>query len=678
MTRAGADDSLSSQIDTLTASSGENTAAITAESVARTDADSTLAGQINTISAANDANAAAISAEQVARVDADESLSSSMTTLSASVGSAVGGGNDVPNSDLVGTTTSGGGYDGWTFTTDASPVGSGINLPGYFSSAGVNVLWSTIGGQPTALNCNDWASPRMAAQPGVAYEASVAAAYHRAAYAQLFIGFADVNGTILAYAGGWTGGTSVDVVATAAQNGDLANFSTIGGFATAPAGTCFRFLLLRVVADGTEQNPYGFFTHPFTRAAAASQTVLSPYSSGTQANVPVIEASISNEATARATADDAISDTVSALTSTVDANSAAISQEAVTRADADSALSSTIDTLTSTVDGNSAAITAEAATRATADESLSGQINTVLAQTNDNAASIQTETAARTDADSALTDEITSLNSQVGDNTAAISSESVARSTADQALSTSIATVSSSVNGNTASIQQISESLNGVLVQYGLVGTIDGETGGLILTGAALPGGGAVFDLIIKANVEIDGDLLLAGTLDQAALDAASYGNLVSPHGGTFFGSGSGDFTVPAGVTWLYVELRGGDAGPITYFFTDANGTNQFMTTEGPLGGYAYGTLNVTPGQVIYYVVGGYGGAQSNEMGGASSTGGSSSFGPLTATGGRLSEDGSGNVTVDAPGQGSGGLINLSGAPYNLASGGGGFIKLTF
>ena len=768
----------------MSAATGSVSSFAVNESVARVQGDEALAGQIQTLSATVSANTAAIDSEATTRADAVSALAATQETLIANFASGGGSGNLVANSDLQGD-------DGWFFYAGAAGSTSGLNLPGWYPPNGVpGVLWASYAGTPAANDGLQWNSPPCPVTAGKTYEVSIYAAFHRMATVQIFVTIFDANGNATANQYLSSGGTSYDVTGTAAQNGNIANFQQIGSFYEIPAGTSYVAILAQGVTDGTEASPYVFLTRPQIKLATAGQPQLSTYTPGTQANVPAITASITQEATARATADEAISDTVASLSATVGGNTSAISSEAVTRSDADSALSATIDTLSSTVDGNTSAITNEATTRsdadeslagqisqtsaavganatsiqaetvarvdgdsalgalinsltstvdantaaiqseavarsdadqalsdtietvsavagrqhiffqptppayggdldvlwvntaagnvvespdgqggwvpiqdtgiaasaaaitteqaarAAADESLAGQITSVLTLTDGNAATIQTETIARTDADSALSDDIANLSSEVGSNAAAISSESVARATADQALSTSITSVSSTVDGNTASIQQISESLNGVLVQYGLIGTIDGETGGLILTGAALPGGGAVFDLIIKANVEIDGDLLLAGTLDQGALNATSAGDLASPRNVQAYTSGSGTFTVPAGVYWLEVELWGGGGGAT-------------LGCAGAGGGYAFLSIPVTPGQTFSYVVGA--GGTANPSGYSGGTGGTTSFGSvMSATGGTTTSSGGNPASV--PGLGSGGSLTLGGA----------------
>lgn len=119
---------------------------------------------------------------------------------------------------------------------------------------------------------------------------------------------------------------------------------------------------------------------------------------------------------------------------------------------------------------------------------------------------------------------------------------------------------------------------------------------------------------------------------DTAGADWTQY----PPHGSQLL-SVSANFTVPAGVTRIYVEVWGGGGSGV-------GGVNG----AGAGGGYAAGWLTVNPGDVISYVVGAGG------TGGTS--GGTSIFSSLSATGG---EHGSAGASVG--GIGSGGSINLQG-----------------
>lgn len=139
----------------------------------------------------------------------------------------------------------------------------------------------------------------------------------------------------------------------------------------------------------------------------------------------------------------------------------------------------------------------------------------------------------------------------------------------------------------------------------------------------------------------------------------------------------TGNFTVPAGVFTLDVELWGGGGGG------GGSGAGGGTAGGGGAGGYARGIFAVTPGQVIACTIGATGSA--GGPGGAGGAGGTTSFGALISAtggaGGQPNPSGAGG----AAGVGSGGIINLgagsgsTGAASNVqggagaaASGGGG------
>ena len=220
-----------------------------------------------------------------------------------------------------------------------------------------------------------------------------------------------------------------------------------------------------------------------------------------QATVNENTALIVQEQTARATADEALSTSLTSLIAQTGADAqAAILVEQTARTTADEALATSITTLTATVGANTAAINTEATTRADADSALSTTISTVSAVANAknktyrqaaapttglvtgdvwfdtddgnkayrydgsnwvatddtriaaNAAAITTEQTARADADEALAEEIITLSAVVNDNIAAIETEATTRATADSALSTQITTLTSTVNANNSTL----------------------------------------------------------------------------------------------------------------------------------------------------------------------------------------------------------------------------------
>jgi hypothetical protein len=113
----------------------------------------------------------------------------------------------------------------------------------------------------------------------------------------------------------------------------------------------------------------------------------------------------------------------------------------------------------------------------------------------------------------------------------------------------------------------------------------------------------------------------------------------------------NGNFTVPAGVYSIDVEIWGG-GGSSGGVGSTANGTS----SGGGSGGYARGVFAVTPGQVIAGTIGAGG------LGSTNTAGGTSSFGALLTAGGGGAGTINGVGTGGAAGAaGTGGIINLPG-----------------
>lgn len=259
------------------------------------------------------------------------------------------------------------------------------------------------------------------------------------------------------------------------------------------------------------------------------------------ARISANTAAITSEASTRATADTALSNTITALTSTVTGNyntlNSAITSEATTRANADTATSSTLSTLSATAnaknrtfyqgtaptasavgdiwfntadnnkltrwDGsvwaasddtriatNAAAITTEQTARASADSALTTSINSLSTTVTNNyntlSSSITSEATARSGADSTLAGYITTLTSTVNNNnanlTSSIQTEATARANADTTLTNSITTLQSTVSGNTAAISTEATTRasvdSGLLAQYTVKADVNGYVSG--------------------------------------------------------------------------------------------------------------------------------------------------------------------------------------------------------
>ena len=227
---------------------------------------------------------------------------------------------------------------------------------------------------------------------------------------------------------------------------------------------------------------------------------------------------ISNEATVRDSADDALAQSILSLSAVVDGNTAAIQSEATTRATADSALSTRIDTIVAQAGGDAetilAAITQEQTARIDADSALSSSITNVQSVVNTknrtylqtsaptgtlvvgdvwydtadnnrpyrwsgtawvdttdtritaNVAAISSEATTRANADSALSSRIDAVVATANGNTAAIQSEATTRAAADSANAGAITTLQTTVGGHTTSIQTLTSTTDGLSGKY--------------------------------------------------------------------------------------------------------------------------------------------------------------------------------------------------------------------
>lgn len=176
------------------------------------------------------------------------------------------------------------------------------------------------------------------------------------------------------------------------------------------------------------------------------------------------KAAIIEERNIRVTADEAFASQLVVIKAEVDDSKAQISTLEQTTATADEALSERIDAISAQVGEDiQAQITSEATARATADSALGTRIDTVSAnlatETSQRTAAITTEQTARVNADSALGTRIDTVQanmlttSQVN---ALIQTETTARANADTALGSRIDTVQAKANDNTAAIQTVS------------------------------------------------------------------------------------------------------------------------------------------------------------------------------------------------------------------------------
>lgn len=162
------------------------------------------------------------------------------------------------------------------------------------------------------------------------------------------------------------------------------------------------------------------------------------------------------------------------------------------------------------------------------------------------------------------------------------------------------------------------------------------------------------------AGVVLAAGLSLDRTNDAQILAAIRALIAANPHGVQVISAvTTTNFTVPAGVTLLDVELWGDGAGSYASYGTKRSG-------GADAGAYSRRRIVVTPGQVIAVTIGAGGGASITVGPSWPSNGGTSSFGGyMTATGGTLNPLTNPTTSIDLGGIGgtaSGGDLNITGS----------------
>lgn len=234
-------------------------------------------------------------------------------------------------------------------------------------------------------------------------------------------------------------------------------------------------------------------------------------------HVSDLQAAISSEATTRADADSAETSqrelAISTLRTEVDGKllttQAAISSEATTRAEADLAETAQrnlgLSALQGVVDGHvsdlEAAIATEATTRADAvsaeaalREALSASLSSDIADVD---AAVLNEASARVSGDEAEATArqalAATLASDIADVSAMVLAEEIARADEDGALATQLLSLETSFNGQTAELAVLAESIDGVLLRYGVKLDSNGHVIGFLANNDGVEGG---FDFV--------------------------------------------------------------------------------------------------------------------------------------------------------------------------------------
>ncbi len=97
------------------------------------------------------------------------------------------------------------------------------------------------------------------------------------------------------------------------------------------------------------------------------------------------------------------------------------------------------------------------------------------------------------------------------------------------AQATRLTSVSTTVDGHTSSISAALSSIDGIEAQYSVVGSIDGATGGFILSGIQQIDGSVTYDLVISADQVTIANLqnyIRNGSFDTGAVDVAAFNDI--------------------------------------------------------------------------------------------------------------------------------------------------------
>ncbi|KQM86887.1 hypothetical protein ASE70_17410 [Sphingomonas sp. Leaf22] len=290
-------------------------------------------------------------------IDRDSAVARRIDTVEATF--STGGGNMVPNSDLVTT-------DGWS-TGIHAPGGPldpapylGFNAAGDpYHPSGENVLSILQYGPPNSADGSayiEWASATFPVTAGEYLQFSALVNCHRARVT-VFLAFRDA-------AGGYVTAIPSPVVGPIDNLGNRLSYYARTGVVSArvPDGAVNGYLILRKLDTISGQaDSYAWFLRPYVGTAREGQTAWNPYSVGR--NSPVLlgtVARVKDTTDALARADAAFAEraqSIEASLGTVDARIGAKAEE-VTRAyaDADRALGSRAATLEAAVSATSTSI----------------------------------------------------------------------------------------------------------------------------------------------------------------------------------------------------------------------------------------------------------------------------------------------------------------------------------
>lgn len=254
------------------------------------------------------------------------------------------------------------------------------------------------------------------------------------------------------------------------------------------------------------------------------------------------ESAIATETTTRTSAISAETAARQALSAKVAGDiAAAVLTETNARAAADLAESQARQSLATTVGQNSSAIQNEATARSTLAGSIAQQFAVLGAFRNGQSAFVLDLNKVEVGAGFSLGTRLSGIDVAVGNAAAAVVNEQTARINGDNALSQTLQTVQNTVGGNTASITSLQQVTNGINARWtlalnsnghitGITANNNGQYGTLAFVADEMsfvaPNGGLPIKVMsmvankvrFNSNVEIYGDLLVTGTINNSKL----------------------------------------------------------------------------------------------------------------------------------------------------------------
>lgn len=530
----------------ITKEQGDRAAAVNSERSLRISGDTALSNTIDTLTSVVNKNVADISTEKTARATADSALASDISSLFAKIDAMPSWVNGFEGID----------YDAWV-------ADSGHTLSTVTSGAFAGARSGRVSSSTSAAGSFEGVKVALPKATGDAFvgqkvKVSVAARWNRTSglsSREIAISYVTTDGTAI-ISSGW-------------QRFALkSNWETLSFHYTVPMASTGHTHYLLIWGDTSGSNLQAF----------VDQCVIQP----SDVDMKVIEAAILDERSVRVSAEEALSTRIDSVNSRVNSANAAISNEATARADADTALTNTFNSALSSLNSDvMAAISSESSTRASADSALTTSINNVNARVNTANANIASEATTRANADTALTNSfnsaISSLDSELK---GLISSESSTRASGDSALANQINTVQSQMGDSLATaISEVETVVNGAsIVKNGMF-----STGNL----AGWPGTWGYVSVVAKTE-EGDSVASAAPTSHMAVFadrDHASYRYLY----GTYFPVTEGDeytirldYAASAGATVVfdvYTQWRKADGTTTTSSFSVSDASTTWKRT---------------------------------------------------------------------------------------------------